>query len=268
MLENKIHERLSENFDTLKDFFMKSNLDFGCRYFFIDDLLPEDIAINISNKFPPIENMRFLNSHREKKYTSKDFKKFDRALEETALALQSKKVIEIIEKITGIKKQVGDQTFYAGGLSSMSYKNFLNPHIDNSHNYQQSHYRTLNLLYYVTQDWTFNDGGHLELWNKSVKNKKIIESSFNRLIIMETNPLSWHSVSHVKNKLRSRNCISNYYFSKISPTSETYSNVTSFNGRPNQIINRIICKIDNSLRQAIRIFNKKGFSKVDLNIKN
>ncbi len=71
-----------------------------------------------------------------------------------------------------------------------------------------------------------------------------------------------------KNKLRSRNCISNYYFSKISPTSETYSNVTSFNGRPNQIINRIICKIDNSLRQAIRIFNKKGFSKVDLNIKN
>ncbi len=268
MLENEIYNSLNKKFDELKDSFFQSNTDFGCRFFFVDNLLPEETAIKISNKFPSTGNMRYLNSYREKKYTSKDFNKFDNILEETALALQSKKVIEIIEKITCIKQQVGDPMFYAGGLSAMSYKNFLNPHIDNSHNYQQSHYRTLNLLYYVTQDWTSKDGGHLELWDKNVKKNKTIESSFNRLIVMETNPLSWHSVSRVTNKVKARNCISNYYFSKISPINKSYSNVTSFNGRPGQILNRIICKVDNKIRQSIRFFKKKGFSKIDLNIQN
>lgn len=268
MLEEEIYNSLDKNFDKLKTFFSQSNVDFGCRFFFVDNLLTEDTAIKISNKFPSTENMRFLNSHREKKYTSKDFNKFDNILEETALALQSEKVVEIIEKITGIKQQVGDPMFYAGGLSAMSYKNFLNPHIDNSHNYQQSHYRTLNLLYYVTQDWTYKDGGHLELWDQKVKKNKTIESLFNRLIVMETNPWSWHSVSQVTNMHKARNCISNYYFSKISPINKIYSNVTSFNGRPNQILNRFICKIDNKIRQSLRVFKKKGFSKVDLNIKN
>jgi len=268
MLENEIYRSLDTKFDALKIFFTQSNADFGCRYFFLDNLLSEETAIKIANTFPSTNKMRFLNSHREKKYTTKDFNNFDNILEETALALQSKKVIEIIEKITGIKQQVGDPMFYAGGLSAMSYKNFLNPHIDNSHNYQQSHYRTLNLLYYVTQDWTSKDGGHLELWDKGVKNNKTIESLFNRLIVMETNPLSWHSVSQVTNKFKARNCISNYYFSKISPINKSYSNVTSFNGRPNQLLNRFICKLDNKIRQTLRVFKKKGFSKIDLNTKN
>lgn len=266
MIENEIYISLSSNLDKLKNFFYNSNKDFGCRYFYLDNLLPKNIANDIANKFPKIEHMRLLNSYREKKYTSKNFKKFDKILEEVALGLQSKRVVEIIEKITNIKEQTGDLMFYAGGLSSMTYKNFLNPHIDNSHNFQQTHYRTLNLLYYITPNWTVEDGAHLELWDKDVKKNKTIESFFNRLVVMETNQISWHSVSKVNNQQKSRNCISNYYFSKKSPIGKDYTNVTSFNGRPNEFFKRVMCKIDNNLRQLIRIIKKKGFSKVDLNI--
>ena len=110
MLENEIYNSLNKKFDELK-VFLQSNTDFGCRYFFIDNLLAEETALKISNKFPSTDNMRYLNSHREKKYTSKDFNKYDNILEETALALQSKKVIEIIEKLPVSSNKLETQCF-------------------------------------------------------------------------------------------------------------------------------------------------------------
>ena len=107
----------------------------------------------------------------------------------------------------------------------------------------------------------------VELWDEKVLRNKIIESKFNRLVLMETNNKSWHSVSKSVNKFKSRNCVSNYYFSKYSISGKNYNNVTKFSGRPEQKFIRFYCTIDNCLRQFLRIFNKKGFSKVDLNKK-
>jgi len=260
-----IKNRLESEITKLNNNFNNSNKDFGCRYCCIDNFLPEDVVNIISNKFPSYKSMRFLNSHREQKYTSKQFSQFDPIISEVAFSLQHPEVIKIIEKITGIKNQMGDPSFYAGGVSAMLYDNFLNPHLDNSHNYNLDAYRTLNLLFYITPDWKYEDGGHLELWDTRVKKNKVIESKFNRLVLMETNQISWHSVCKVKKKGLARNCISNYYFSKNSPTGNNYANVTEFNGRPDQKIRRFICLIDNYVRNFIRKVNKKGFSKVDLN---
>ena len=71
MLENEIYNSLNKKFDELKVFFLQSNTDFGCRYFFIDNLLAEETALKISNKFPSTDNMRYLNSHREKNILQK-----------------------------------------------------------------------------------------------------------------------------------------------------------------------------------------------------
>ena len=79
----------------------------------------------------------------------------------------------------------------------MGKGDFLNPHIDNSHNMQRNKYRRLNLLYYVSPEWNLKCGGNFELWDKKVKSKKTIVSSFNKLIIMETTEESWHSVNKV-----------------------------------------------------------------------
>ncbi|EGH74806.1 hypothetical protein PSYAR_30109, partial [Pseudomonas syringae pv. aceris str. M302273] len=44
-----------------------------------------------------------------------------------------------------------------------------------------------------------------------VKSQKTIVSAFNRLVVMETNKDSWHSVSAVSVST-ARCCVSNYYF--------------------------------------------------------
>ena len=95
----------------------------------------------------------------------------------------------------------------------MKHTQFLNPHLDNSHDKERNRWRVLNLLFYVTPNWMDSNGGHLEIWPEGLKqDQTTLYSRFNRLIVMATHDQSWHSVSPVVADA-SRNCVSNYYFS-------------------------------------------------------
>jgi hypothetical protein len=61
---------------------------------------------------------------------------------------------------------------------------------------------------------------------------------------------SWHSVSPVFVN-RPRCCISNYYFSKISPEESDCYHVTSFSGRSGQKMKKALGVLDNALRNVI-----------------
>lgn len=262
-IQSKLSSRLAE----LKKNFQNSINEVGIRYCYLDDLLPEEIAKKIYSVFPKKNEMRLMNSFREKRYTSKNFDQFDPILKDITFAIQDDKVIRVVEEITGIAEQKPDPTLYAGGLSLMGKGNFLNPHIDNSHEMTRTQYRTLNLLYYVSPEWSLDRGGNLELWDKKIKKQITIESKFNRLAIMETNPWAWHSVSPIVVD-ESRNCVSNYYFSQKSPIGKEYFNVTSFIARPEQHLRRAISNLDNQLRNLIRLVKPTGFAKKDIYIQN
>lgn len=77
---------------------------------------------------------------------------------------------------------------------------------------------------------------------------------------METNKTSWHSVSTVTTN-SPRCCISNYYFSEISPDETDYFHVTSFTGRPKEKIRRIIGVVDNAVRNFVSKMLKIGRGK-------
>ncbi|PRC92706.1 2OG-Fe(II) oxygenase [Solimicrobium silvestre] len=262
-LVDLIVTRLQEDKTTAREFFMQSKKDVGVRYCYIENLLPEDIAKKIYSVFPSLGQMRLMSSFRERKYTSKHFDQFNSILKDITFAMQDVAVVKVIEEITGITQQIPDPTLYAGGLSMMGEGHFLNPHIDNSHEVSRRYYRTLNLLYYVTPDWEIQNGGNLELWEKSVRENVVIHSKFNRLVLMETTPTSWHSVSPIiVPKLRC--CVSNYYFSPVSPIKQDYFNVTSFSARPEQTFRRTAAWIDNGLRQAVRAIFPDGVGAKDL----
>lgn len=233
------------------------------RFTAIDDLFPEDVARSIYSAFPKTDEMRLLDSFREKKYTSKSLDKFDKLVSDVTLAFQDERVINAVVRITGHKDPVGDPSLYAGGISAMKKGHFLNPHIDNSHDFEQKNYRVLNLLYYCTPGWTAENGGNFELWDTSVTKRTEIPSFFNRLVLMETNERSWHSVNEVKADAV-RCCVSNYYFSPHSPNGHETAHVTFFQARPEQKIRRIVTLADGYLRTAARKFLTKGFSKKDL----
>ena len=167
-------------------------------------------------------------------------------------------------EILAYEKIEPDPKLYAGGLSMMFEGDFLNPHIDNSHDADRGKYRRLNILYYVSPDWTLENGGNFELWNEHRTEPKTLISLANRLVVMETNKSSWHSVSPVKVD-RPRCCVSNYYFSEISPDSTDYFHVTSFSGRPGEAMKSVVGVLDNAVRNLVSKTLKTGRGKAQIN---
>lgn len=227
-------------------------------YFAIDDLLPEDLARAIHDAFPRPDGMMLRKSIREKKYVTSQMDQCDRLVEEAVFAFQDRRVIELVSAITGIRQLEPDAQLYAGGISVMGQSHFLNPHIDNSHDRKRERYRVLNLLYYVSPSWQQDFGGNLELWPHGPSGEPVVvPSKFNRLVVMGTTTQSWHSVNEVRVD-RLRCCVSNYYFSTVSPEGEDYFHITSFRGRPGQVVRDAVLRVDAAARMAVRRLARLG----------
>lgn len=246
---SRILSRLHESRDTLASQWKAST---PISHFVLDDLLPKDWTQAIRDAFPPPEAMSLKRSLREVKYVAAQMDRYDRLLEESIYAFQVPEVVQAVQEITGLQALEPDVQLYAGGISSMIPGHFLNPHVDNSHDKSRSRYRVLNLLFYVSPDWTAEDGCNLELWPEGPRGKPVtIVSRFNRLVAMVTHQKSWHSVSpNVARKTRC--CVSNYYFSQLPVDGTDYFHVTSFRGRPEQPLRDLVLRADIWLRMAIR----------------
>ena len=228
----------------------------------IDDLLPTAWAESIYAAFPTAAEMQHRKTIREEKYVAAQMDHYHPQLEETIYAFQDPEVVGLVEEITKIRALEPDELLYAGGISLMTQGNFLNPHLDNSHDNERERYRVLNLLYYVTPGWQQANGGNLELWdNGPASDPREIISTFNRLVLMVTDRRSWHSVNSVKAPA-SRCCISNYYFSKFPAAEHDYFHVTSFRGRPDEPVKNFVLTVDQKVRMTIRSLFKRGVGKV------
>lgn len=252
-----ITQRLRTEFSAAHEGFASSDPEIG--YFVVDDLLPTELAHRIFSCFPSGKDMRLKKSLREYKYIAAQMDMYDPILEEAIYAFQDPRVVELVSGITGIDRLEPDENLYAGGISLMGNKHFLNPHLDNSHDKDRNRWRVLNLLYYVTPEWALENGGNLELWPDGPTGKQlVVESRFNRLAVMATHRSSWHSVSRVRTDKNPRCCVSNYYFREQSLRPNESFHVTSFRGRPEQPVRDLVLRADIALRSTIRKVFKKG----------
>ncbi len=255
-LADYILKSLSDNEEQLKNQFQ--NDISSIRSFYLDDLLPEEITNQIHQVFPKPEQMVLKRSIREDKYVAAQMNLYNPLLEEIIFAFQDERIVEKVGEICGIDNPIPDENLYAGGISMMGNGQFLNPHLDNSHDKDRNLWRVLNLLFYVTPNWEEEYGGNLELWPDGMNNKQItIHSKFNRLAVMETHNDSLHSVSPVVFE-GYRCCVSNYYFSDKPMRKEDTFHVTSFRGRPENKITDLVLRFDAKLRMMVRKIFKKG----------
>lgn len=258
-VSNLIYNKIYSEKANLIEQFKNSKEKIG--FFYIDDLLPKEIAEACFKVFPKSSEMRCLKSLREFKYVSAQMDKHHKLLEDVLYAFQDKKVVDIIGEICSINSLYADESLYAGGISLMAQNNFLHPHLDNSHDAERLRWRVLNLLYYVTPDWETENGGHLELWPNGPKKEAVtIESKFNRLVVMATHDLSWHSVNKVTVD-KSRCCLSNYYFSESPLREKDKFHVTKFRGRPEDTFTNFVLDLDSKVRMLLRKVFKKGVRK-------
>lgn len=258
-LADVILSRLNAEKKTLIAQYEKSVGNIG--YFYIDDLLPVDIATRIYERFPEPQTMKLKKSLREYKFIAAQMNEYDPILEEAVYAFQAPAVVELVKDICSLKSAYPDVHLYAGGISMMGDGQYLNPHLDNSHDKDRDRWRILNLLYYVAPGWSLENGGNLELWPTGVKGEQItVHSKFNRLVVMATHNHSWHSVSPITAD-KFRCCVSNYYFAD-EPLNQTDSfHVTSFRGRPEQALRDVVLRADVALRSAVRKVFKSGIRK-------
>jgi Rps23 Pro-64 3,4-dihydroxylase Tpa1-like proline 4-hydroxylase len=247
-MADRIAGRLSDERQRLKSDFSRPD---RVPTFLLDDLLPDEWAREIYAAFPEQGRMSFKNSIKERKHVAAQMNEHPPILEEAVYAFQQPNVLRLIGDITGLRALEPDAELYAGGISAMTKGSYLKPHLDNSHDSQQERYRVLNLLYYVTPGWQPEFGGSLEVWDKGpTGSPRPFPALFNRLVVMATNRISWHSVSEIVADGR-RCCVSNYYFSKVSPDADDYFHATSFRGRPGELVKDLVMRGDNALRTAV-----------------
>lgn len=257
-------EKLTRNKEVLQEQW-QSPENTKTHHFILDDLFPIDVCTQIYEAFPKNgDGFYSLDSFREKKRTSVNLSDYPAILGAVTYAFQDKRVVDLIAEIAGFEYIEPDPLLYAGGLSMMFKNDFLNPHLDNSHDGKRQSYRRLNLLYYVSPDWKLEYGGNFELWDESRTAPKTVVAFTNRFVVMETNKLSWHSVSKVLID-RPRCCVSNYYFSKVSPDQTDYFHITTFSGRPDEKFKQVLGVVDNTLRNFISRTLKVGRGKNRIN---
>jgi Rps23 Pro-64 3,4-dihydroxylase Tpa1-like proline 4-hydroxylase len=230
----------------------------GIRTFVLDDLLEPNDARTLYDRFPEPKDMLRQRTFREFKYASAQMDRHDPLLEECVYAFQDPRVVTLLSEITGITPLKPDPTLYVGGISLMVEGCFVNPHLDNSHDARRENYRVLNALFYVSPDWRPDYGGNLELWDRGVKHPpRTIHSRFNRLVVMEANRTSYHSVSRVVHPGR-RCCISNYYFTPRPVRGPAYFHVTSFRAPAGHVFADVILRADALLRSSLRVLFPYG----------
>jgi len=235
-----------------KDRIASSYAEHAPHYFIVDDLLPADIARAIYDAFPLPATMMLRNTIRERKFVTSQLNRCDPLVEEAVFAWQDPRLIKLVSELTRLPGIEGDEQLYAGGISLMGRGHFLLPHLDNSHDKEGRRYRALNSLHYVSPGWKEEYGGNLELWPEGPKGRPLtLPSLFNRLIVIATNRTSWHSVGPILIDA-TRTCVSNYYFSKLSPEGADYFHVTSFRGRPDQKLRDLLLRGDAALRSVAR----------------
>ena len=231
-------------------------------HFVVDDLLPADLAHKIAASFPTKEAMTAKRSLRERKAIMARMSECAPLVGEAIYAFHEPEVLKLVGEITGTPSVEADPFLYAGGISAMGRGDFLNPHLDNSHDKDRARWRAFNLLYYVTPEWPENVGGNLELWPDGVDGERItIHSRFNRLAVMVTHGHSWHSVSPITGD-GVRMCVSNYYFTPQPMLPSDTFHVTSFRGRPEQPIADVVLRADALTRGALRKLKPSGIRRL------
>jgi Rps23 Pro-64 3,4-dihydroxylase Tpa1-like proline 4-hydroxylase len=250
-LADHIADQLTLHKDALRAYWQASA---PVRHFYLDGLLPEQWATDCYNALPNADTLMLRSSVKEHKHVGIDTDHYHPLAGDILFAFHDPKVSGIVSEITGIPDLIADGSLYGSGISLMLKDDFLLPHLDNSHDGDGQAYRVLNALYYITPGWPENNGGNLELWDKNVKERKELHARFNRLIMMETNTGSVHSVNKVLHD-GVRACVSNYYFAAKPVSERGYVHKTTFFARPeDDIIKKVRLTVEGKTKNFLSKF--------------
>lgn len=206
----------------------------------IDNFLRPEILNNVERDFPSRNSAPWVAmvDKDQKKFAANEPSKMAASVRQVLYFLNSREIINFLEKLTGIPGLVSDPHYAGGGCHELRPGGFLKVHADFNWHKQLRLDRRINLLVYLNKDWQPEYGGNLELWDTTMQHK-VAEYApvFNRCVIFSTTDNSYHGnpvpVSCPPD--RSRRSLAFYYYTNGRPAGEvSESHGTLFKNRPGE----------------------------------
>ena len=204
----------------------------------LDDFLPAPVVEAALQNFPPAKALRWMSydEQTERKLAFPVAEALPPPLRDVLYFLNTPVVLHFLEELTGIKGVIPDPYFKGGGLHQIERDGFLNVHADFNRYEKLQLDRRLNLLLYLNRDWQEEFGGHLELWDREMKNcVKRVLPVFNRCVIFSTTSDAYHGhpIPLTCPPGWTRKSIATYYYTNGRPAEErNESHSTLFQERP------------------------------------
>jgi Rps23 Pro-64 3,4-dihydroxylase Tpa1-like proline 4-hydroxylase len=217
----------------------------------IDNFVTDEFASRIAASYPAFEDatsqgQTYNKLNQRKKVQINDPSRFPGPVSELNDALASPQFLSDLSYITNMPNLLADTQLIGGGMHITGPGGRLDVHVDFNYIEDRKLHRRLNLLLYLNPVWDERWGGHIQLWDKDVKN---CVSSFapklNRCVVFETNDISYHGVTPITADAPTpRQSFATYYYTKEAPSHWTgeYHN-TIFKARPGEWFRKVLMPI-------------------------
>jgi len=242
MLKNEIvndyYKALENNYDDLRKSYINEdpfpNIE-------LKNFFKEEFLNKVLNEFPDLSQKKSenYNNKNEIKFANNDYNNFSPNIKSLFDYLNSEEFILFLQHLTSIKeKLIADKYLNGGGLHEIKRGGLLKIHTDFNRHPSMELDRRLNVLIYLNKEWEESYGGHLQLWDKDMKNcKKKYLPTFNSMVVFGTTDFSNHGHPDPLTcpNDRSRKSIATYYYSNGRPEEEIINrqlkNRTNFKDR-------------------------------------
>jgi Rps23 Pro-64 3,4-dihydroxylase Tpa1-like proline 4-hydroxylase len=206
----------------------------------LDNFFNEECLNQLIENFPKNTheyNAKFDNKN-EKKLSLNNPNQFNDENNNFINFLNSFIFTNFLQIITDINETlIPDPYLVGGGLHELKNDGYLNIHADFNTHPKMKLDRRLNVLIYLNKNWSDENGGQLELWNKEMtKCYQSILPKYNRMVIFSTTTFSYHGNPNKVKCLEntSRKSLALYYYSNGRPSNEIElgNHSTIFRKRP------------------------------------
>lgn len=233
-------------------------------------LVPETLR-QVLTEFPSLDSGPWIHyvHVNERKYGRTDSKSFGPFTQAVVKELNSERFLQFLTDLTGIQGLFADPTFEGGGLHQSGPGGYLNIHADFTvHPHHRDWKRRINLLVYLNENWGDAYQGHLELWDREMKQcvHKIVPL-FNRAVIFNTDADAFHGHPAPLKcpEGMSRKSIALYYFTREKGPILVRS--TEYRARPEDkaralwiYLDKMVLRIYDAVKRVLR-FDDRFISK-------
>ncbi len=225
----------------------------------IDNFLVPGAAEEIAHSYPTFEQasaqgfvFNFVNEQRKVQIT--DSKKFPDPVRRLNDAISAPAFLADLEYITGIPRILADEQLAGGGMHVTGSGGRLDVHVDFNLIEDRRLFRRLNILLYLNPVWNEAWGGHIELWDKTVRNCQYrCVPALNRCLVFETSDISYHGVARVTAPADvARQSFAAYYYTREAPAGWTGTvHSTIFRARPDEKLRGLVQMPVEKLRRGL-----------------